>query len=260
MNRRSVGLWLGAAALACNGGVNAASGQGAATDSPAGLPRIQALADSGQTAQARAALGAWFASGAPRTSVEISWARLLRGRLSSQSDSAEVDYVWVTIEGDPAHAPEAMLRLAQLRLMRGEPNRALADLDRLRSSYPGNALAEEAWLWIGHAHEALGELDAACGAWDRAGGGTAGRVMAVCENEGEVYAVQVGAFGAAGAADAVRRRLEEAGFTAYVVSGTGDELHRVRTGRFAHLTSAARFADRVRGSGFEAVVVLTDPT
>jgi tetratricopeptide (TPR) repeat protein len=246
--------------------VHAVIAQGAASEPAGGLAPIQALADSGQTTEARSELEAWLASAASRTAVEISWARLLRARLSADPESAEVDYVWVAIEGDAAHAPEALLRLAQLRLMRGEPNRALADLDQLRASFPANRRAEEAWLWIGHAHEALGELDAACGAWERASGenpvsgGAVREVMTVCADAGDVFAVQVGAFGAAAGAETIRRRLEEAGYPAYVVAGTDDDLHRVRTGRFAHVTSAARFADRVRGSGFEAVVVLAERT
>lgn len=258
--KAALAVIIGAATL----DASVASGQGAATEPGTGLPAIQALADSGRATQARGALAAWLASSESPTRVEISWARLLRARLSADPDSAEADYVWVAIEGDAAHAPEALLRLAQLRLMRGEPNRALADLDKLRASYPGDPRAGEAWLWIGHSHEALGELDAACGAWERVDGdapvgGAAREAMKVCADGASVFAVQVGAFGAPSGAEAVRRRLEAAGFSAYVVTGR-DDLHRVRTGRFAHVGSAARFADRVRSSGFEAAVVLAEPT
>ncbi len=40
------------------------------------------------------------------------------------------------------------------------------------------------------------------------------------------------------------------------MSRGGDGLHRVRTGRFVHMTSASRYAERLRQEGFEAVVVL----
>ena len=84
------------------------------------LDRAQALADSGRTDEARASLGAWYGASQAPEPVELSRARLLRARLASDPDSAELDYVWVAIEGDAAHAPEAFLRLAQLRLLRGE--------------------------------------------------------------------------------------------------------------------------------------------
>jgi tetratricopeptide (TPR) repeat protein len=229
------------------------------------LDRAQALADSGRTDEARASLGVWYGASQAPGPVELSLARLLRARLASDPDSAELDYVWVAIEGDAAHAPEAFLRLAQLRLLRGEPERALTDLERLRSSHPTDPRIGESWLWTGHAHEALGELEAACAAWRRAEPAdpvtrpAVAEALRACEEGGAVFAVQVGAFGETSGAETIRRRLESAGFETYVVTSGDDGLHRVRTGRFMHLTSAALYAERVRRSGFEAVVVLTGP-
>jgi tetratricopeptide (TPR) repeat protein len=229
------------------------------------LDRAQALADSGRTDEARASLGVWYGASQAPGPVELSRARLLRARLASDPDSAELDYVWVAIEGDAAHAPEAFLRLAQLRLLRGEPERALTDLERLRSSHPTDPRIGESWLWTGHAHEALGELEAACAAWGRAEPAdpvthpAVAEALRACEEGGAVFAVQVGAFGETSGAETIRRRLESAGFETYVVTSGDDGLHRVRTGRFMHLTSAALYAERVRRSGFEAVVVLTGP-
>ena len=189
----------------------------------------------------------------------------MRARLASDPDSAELDYVWVAIEGDAAHAPEAFLRLAQLRLLRGEPERALADLERLRSSHPTDPRIGEAWLWTGHAHEALGELEEACAAWGRAdpvdsvARPAVAEALRACASSDAVFSVQVGAFGETSGAQTIRRRLGDEGFEAYVVTSEEDGLHRVRIGRFMHLTSAALYAERVRRSGFEAVVVLGSP-
>jgi hypothetical protein len=230
------------------------------------LDRAQALADSGRTDEARASLGAWYGASREPGSVELSRARLLRARLASDPDSAELDYVWVTIEGDAAYAPEAFLRLAQLRLLRGEPERALGDLGRLRSSHPTDVRIGESWLWTGHAHEALGDLGAACNAWGRAdpidsvSRPAVAEALRACEAGGAVFAVQGGAFGETSGAATIRRRLESAGFETYVITNGADGLHRVRTGRFMHLTSAALYAERVRRSGFDAVVVLTGPS
>ncbi|MEJ2334324.1 MAG: SPOR domain-containing protein [Gemmatimonadales bacterium] len=261
MNRGTLVLAVGTLWIAVAGHAGAqTSGSGVSE-----LDRAQALADSGRTDAARASLDAWYGASEAPGPVELSRARLLRARLASDPDSAELDYVWVTIEGDAAHAPEALLRLAQLRLLRGEPERALADLERLRSSHPEDPRIGESWLWTGHAHEALGELEAACAAWRRAEPADSVTRPAVtealkaCEEGGAVFAVQVGAFGETSGAETVRRRLESAGFETYVVTNGEDGLHRVRTGRFMHLTSAALYAERVRRHGFEAVVVLSAP-
>lgn len=227
------------------------------------LAKARALADSGRVEEARAYLEAWFSTGDPDGREELSLARLLRARLASDPDSAEADYVWVAIEGDATYAPEASMRLAQLRLVRGEPERVLADLDDFRASHPADPRIGESWLWTGHAYEALGELAAACEAWHRADPGdiairsAVAEVVRACAHEGPVFAVQVGAFGAAAGAEGLGERVRRAGFDAYVDRSGQDGLYRVRTGRFLRLASAARFADRVRRHGFEAVVVLT---
>lgn len=256
------------AALTLLAGLTAAEagGQTTETGGAEALARAEALADSGRTEEARRALRAWYGSPGASGGETLTRARLLRARLASDPDSAEADYVWVAIEGEAAHAPEAWLRLAQLRLLRGEPERVLADLERLRASHPDDPRAAESWLWTGHAHEALGELDEACAAWRRAESRdpatrpAVGEAVAACDGSGSFFAVQVGAFGAASGAETTRRRLEEAGFRAYVVTGEGDGLRRVRAGRFVHLPSAAMFAERVRRHGFEAVVVLASPS
>ena len=249
-----------AVAIASAGGLRA---QAAETPRRVELARIRALADSGRVAEAREALGAWYASGPAPEGEEASRARFLRARLSANPDSAEADYVWVAIEGGSAFAPEAWLRLAQLRLLRGDPERALADLERLRTSYPGDhPRTAESWLWTGHALEVLGDLEAACEAWGRAAPGEAGtggvvrEARASCDPGSQLFAVQLGAFGARSGAETLRARVEEAGVAAYVMSRGGDGLYRVRTGRFVHMTSAARYAEQLRQQGFEAVVVL----
>lgn len=261
------GVKPGALVLAASGLWIAGAGYAPAQTSASGmsaLDRVEALADSGRTDEARASLASWHAASQAPGPAELSRARLLRARLASDPDSAELDYVWVAIEGDAAHAPAALLRLAQLRLLRGEPERALSDLERLRSSHPTDPRVGESWLWTGHAQEALGELEAACAAWGRADPvdsatrPAVAAALSACEGGGDVFAVQVGAFGEASGADTMRRRLENAGFETYMVTSGEDGLHRVRTGRFMHLTSAALYAERVRRSGFEAVVVLTD--
>lgn len=258
------GALLLAASILWGTGTDESVAQSADSGAPE-LDRAEALADSGRTEEARAALGAWYGASQDPGLAELSRARLLRARLASDPDSAELDYVWVAIEGDAAHAPEASLRLAQLRLLRGEPERALADLERLRASHPTDPRVGEAWLWTGHAHEALGELEAACAAWGRAdpvdsvARPAVAEALRACAAGDAVFAVQVGAFGEISGAETIRRRLGDAGFETYIVRSDEDGLHRVRIGRFMHLTSAALYAERVRRRGFEAVVVLDGP-
>ena len=69
------------------------------------------------------------------------------------------------------------------------------------------------------------------------------------------YAVQSGAYRSAGAAAALARRLDAAGFDARLVRVSGSELVRVRVGRFGSVAEASAVRARLAAAGFEAVVV-----
>lgn len=74
-------------------------------------------------------------------------------------------------------------------------------------------------------------------------------------SEAGAFAVQSGAYRSAGAAAALARRLDAAGFDARLVRVSGSELVRVRVGRFASVAEASAVRARLAAAGFEAVVV-----
>lgn len=254
-----------AAALGCGGRgpLGAQTAPGAAPE----LSRIEAMADGGRLEAAREALEEWFeAEGETASRREMARARFLRARLTRDADSAEVEYLWVAIDGGAPYGAAAWLRLAQLHVARGEAARARQELERLRAEYPGSELLPESWFWTGRALEALGNLDGACEAWRRAARGASRLVGAgsdlaeraeaargACERTGLRYAVQLGAFRSRDGAEELRRRAEAEGFEARLERG--EELHKVRVGRFASIESAREMADRLRRAGFSAVIV-----
>jgi DedD protein len=74
------------------------------------------------------------------------------------------------------------------------------------------------------------------------------------------WAVQVGAFGSAAAAQRLVQDLQGAGYRAYVspVTRSGKTLHRVRVGPEAGRDDANRLAGRLKGRGLPTAVVAND--
>jgi tetratricopeptide (TPR) repeat protein len=263
-------------------GLRPAPASAQATGGSPGLDAIQAAADSGHTERARRELDRWLRSrrrDAPP--AERAHAEFLRGRLSASVDSAALAYTTVAIGGVLPWAPAARLRLAQLRLARGEYDRALADLSTLRADFPGDSLADRSWAWTGDALAASGDTARACRAWTRAlreaksdpalasrarravshcPGGAAARAPGSARGaEGGRWAVQLGAFSTRQAAENLRDRAAKAGFQVRVVDTTArDGLYRVWTQDVPDAASADALRDRVARAGFPAITVPPD--
>ena len=236
------------------------------------LDIVEAALDSGQVEAARVELDRWFGDNGEDAAVEqLARARFLRGRMTADADSAEIDYIWVAIDGGGPYAAEAWLKLAQLRLMRGEATRAAGDLERLRADYPDSPALAESWLWSGFTLEAAGDLAAACEAWGRATdlatepGDASVRAQAelslkTCSPQAGQYTVQLGAFREQGAAAAVRQRVEATGLTARIEGPDGSsDWYRVRSGHFTSKEQAEDVARGLTERGFEAIVVTSSP-
>lgn len=240
--------------------------------SDAALDSAERAADLGRTDEARELLEGWFASPqAANRQADVEKARFLRARLTRDLDSARVDYLWVAIRGDARYGAAARLRLAQLYVAEGRPERAEEDLERMRADYPGSPLEFESWMWTGNARWAGGDRAGACEAWGTAAELPSGRsdpsnrdlVRSALEECGdapvgaaEFFSVQLGAFGSRETAEDLRNRLVAAGTTARVLDP--DEpggLYRVRSGRFPGREEAARHAVRLSEAGFESIVV-----
>lgn len=246
----------------------------AAGQQPKAAPRlesVEAAADSGKIDEARQALDRWFAAReASGTPAQRSRAHFLRARLTENADSARIEYARVALDGVSPYQERALLRLGQLKLAEGDTDGALTDLSRLRSDFPGDSLTAESWLWTGYAHESAGNNDAACDAWqkavDLAGSSKQATVKTLasgalsdCAPAGATtgqFAVQVGAFQSAAAAERLRRRLQQGGTPApLIVSADPDGWFRVRTRALESREAAERLAGLMRGTGTGVLVV-----
>lgn len=243
-----------------------------ATAQDPSLDVVEAALDSGRVEIAHAELVRWFEDVDDDTEPEsVARARFLRGRMTANADSAEMDYIWVAIEGGGPYAAEAWLKLAQLRLMKGDALRATEDLDRLRADYPESPVLAESWLWSGFTLEAAGQLDAACEAWTRARDLSTGpadasvRAQAELSLQGcvagsEQFTVQLGAFKTRDAAAALQEAAESAGTPVRIeVPDSSNDWYRVRSGRFPTRGQAEEAARRLTERGFEAIVVMSSP-
>ncbi len=240
--------------------------------SGSGLDMVEAALDSGRVELARAELTSWFAENeAAVDKSTLARARFLRGRMTADADSAEIDYIWVAIEGGRDYAPRAWLKLAQLRLVRGEAARASTDLERLRADYPSTPLLAESWLWSGFTRETAGDQKGACEAWGRArdlatGPGDesvreqAELALDACAATAGRFTIQLGAFRERGPATALQREIEAAGADVRIEEPVAnDGWYRVRTGRFASRSLAEEQARNLTARGFEAIVVSLSP-
>lgn len=249
---------------------------------PPSLEAAEAAADSGSAERARELLDAWIARRlGEASSPQRDRARFLEARLAEDPDSARRLYTRLAVEAGSEIGARARLRLAQLRLARGEHDAALGDLELVRADFPGSRVAAESWIWTGRVHRAAGASEPACRAFGRAARSAEGGELsdllrrareeaAACEGGAATAAggaspeaappgrwvVQLGAFRDASAAEELRSRAEEAGFQARITRVTeGRGLHRVRVGRFGDRDAAAAVLRRLEERGFRALVV-----
>ena len=243
----------------------AQAAQSAQAGAPVDLDLLEARIEAGRIEGAAEAIESWLAT-ERRNAVrgDVLRARYLRARLLADPDSARAEFLSVAMDGGSRYGSRAWLRLAQLDLALGEPSRAAADLERLRSDHPRSAESVESWYWTGRTFEARGLIDRACEAWQRAG--AEGRRVGAAETErlaeaaalgctpgAPRFAIQVAAFSRRDPAEEARERLETAGFFSRVVEQDG--FHRVRLGRFARPEAAESLVRQLRDAGFEPAVI-----
>lgn len=142
------------AAVAC---VAVSSGEAAAQDSlavraaarTAAIQRAQRLVNDGSGAEGRAVVDSLLNATEPRSPEEaeiLFW----RATLAESWDQAQRDYLRVMLEHDASpFAAQAMLRLAQGEMARGDREAALRYLERLATEAPESAVRPEAALWQG---------------------------------------------------------------------------------------------------------------
>ncbi|MEJ2216129.1 MAG: SPOR domain-containing protein [Gemmatimonadota bacterium] len=129
------------------------------------LDQVEQLMQSGQYQQARQAIAQWWNATPDPGPRDAARAHLLRGRLAVDPDSAETDYLAIAL-GFPTQpqAAEALLRLGQLLVNKGELQRAQGYLQRLAADYPGSDLRGPGLLWLARAYDIGGHRPQACNA------------------------------------------------------------------------------------------------
>jgi TolA-binding protein len=135
------------------------------------LQRVHALVGQGQMGAARALVDSLIAS-TPPGSIPYASVLYARATLATNADSAENDYRRLTVEyPGSARAADALLRLAQLELARGDRQQAAVHLDRLtREQAPDQTgvAAARTQLQVGLAYVDLQDLMHACAAFTAA--------------------------------------------------------------------------------------------
>lgn len=168
----------------------------AAQDSPAIREAVR-LAAEGRSQEARGMVAAELARARSGDSAYVE-ALFWRARLATYGDSAERDLRRVAIEFAASRwADDALLELAQLALVAGNPASALALAERLRSDYPGSELKPRAAYWASRAAFDLGDPGTACALLDSARAEAAAEVE--FQNQVAFYRGRCSAFPPAGA-------------------------------------------------------------
>ncbi|HEY0809085.1 MAG TPA: SPOR domain-containing protein [Longimicrobiales bacterium] len=126
----------------------------AAQDAPARPPLDEAEWDlaRGEFPAARAMLQRWRREN-PRASrvnqEQLARYYLLSGRLTTNADSAEDNYLTVAVNHPTSrYASEALLRLAQARYARGDTTQAVTYLRRLINDYPSTDFRTMGAVWL----------------------------------------------------------------------------------------------------------------
>lgn len=126
--------------------------------------RAQTLVSEGQGAAGRALVDSVYRSTAPG-SGERAEALFWRASLAPTAADAERDYRAIVV--DHATSPrveDALLRLAQLELARGDRAAALRNLQRLSTEFPGSGQSARTSYWTARVLFEQNDLPAACAA------------------------------------------------------------------------------------------------
>lgn len=137
---------------------------GAQTTTDPAYARAQALVSEGQGAAGRALVDSMYRATAPG-SGERAEALFWRASLAPTAADAERDYRAIVV--DYATSPrveDALLRLAQLELARGDRAAALRNLQRLSTEFPASGQSARTSYWTARVLFEQNDLTAACAA------------------------------------------------------------------------------------------------
>ena len=262
---RTMVLLLGMALLAT------AAPAGSAAQTTPTLDRVEELTRQGMTAEAREILQAWWSNqGSQASRNDVQRGLWLRGRLTTDPAVADLDFRRLVVEypGGP-FSDQALFRLAQLAHAAGDSAAAAGHVDRLVQEYPASPVRREAQAWLatagpvpepvttgtpGAAPPQQGQRDAA----PPAAQVPQPQPTAAPRQEdprpvgrGD-FTIQLGAFSTLERAEALLRRVSDAGFEGRLVTVPGSDLIRVRVGTFDSADGANEVLWRLRDQDFTA--------
>lgn len=126
--------------------------------------RAQALVSEGQGAAGRALVDSMYRATAPG-SGERAEALFWRASLAPTAADAERDYRAIVVDhATSSRVEDALLRLAQLELARGDRDGALGHLRRLATEFPGSGQSARTSYWTARVLFERNDLAAACAA------------------------------------------------------------------------------------------------
>ena len=130
----------------------------------AAFARAQELASDGNTAAGRALIDSIIKTTAPASPV-YPQALFWRATLATSAAEAESDYRHIVVDYPLApHAEDALLRLAQLELARGDRDDALLHLQRIARDYPRSKSLARANYWTARVLFEKNDIPGACAA------------------------------------------------------------------------------------------------
>lgn len=148
-------------AVMCAVGVSAQGADSAATTDTVFL-RVQRLAANGQGDAARALVQQEFEA-APTASARFVEALYWRAVVAATAADAERDLRTIVVDYPLSPwSVEALMRLAQLEMTRGDNDQALAHLQRVITEHPTSAARPRAGFWIARVQFEQGQGPAAC--------------------------------------------------------------------------------------------------
>ena len=126
--------------------------------------RARRLVNEGHGAAGRAILDSVFTAAAPG-SAQAAEALWWRASLAASSTDAERDYRRLAVEYPVStRAEDALLRLAQMELTRGDRQQAVRHLERLALEHPNGASRPRAAYWMARIKFELNDAAGACAA------------------------------------------------------------------------------------------------
>ncbi len=126
--------------------------------------RAQTLVSDGNGVAGRALIDSMIAATPPSAPL-YPQALFWRASLAASAADAESDYKHIVVDYPlTPQAPEALLRLAQLELARGDRDGALAHLQRIPRDYPGSKSLARANYWIARVFFEKNDLVNGCAA------------------------------------------------------------------------------------------------